>query len=313
MNKYPKKIEKVRVPPIKSQGIKTKLINFIAESIHWDGSGKWIEPFMGSGSVVLNLQPERALISDTNHHLIGIYKAIQSGDLTADKLRQFLETEGSKLKNQGEPYYYEVRERFNEYGNPYDFLFLNRSCFNGMIRFNSKGGFNVPFCKKEERFRQAYITKICNQISWAASVIEGKDWEFVAQDWDKSLALSEIKENDFVYLDPPYIGRSADYFNKWDDQEALLLEERIKQLPCRFAYSMWLRNTYRENDRLIESFTDYEFNTFSHFYHLGASESLRNEMEEALILNFKSNYTVTKESSEQVSLSKDSSDQMDLF
>lgn len=309
MSMYPKKIEKVMVPPIKSQGIKTKLINFIAESIYWDGSGKWIEPFMGSGSVVLNLQPERALICDTNHHLINIYKSIQNKDLTADKLRRFLEIEGEKLKVQGEPYYYEVRERFNEYGSSYDFIFLNRSCFNGMIRFNSKGGFNVPFCKKEERFRQAYITKICNQVSWASSVIEGKDWEFIAQDWKETLSVENVEKNDFVYLDPPYIGRNADYFNKWGDEDATLLEERIKSLSCGFAYSMWLRNIYRENERLLNSFQGYELRTFTHFYHLGAKESLRNEMEEALILKFNKDFHPPKNKLER----EFATNQLDLF
>jgi DNA adenine methylase len=59
------------------------------------------------------------------------------------------------LKKGGQDYYLEVRKRFNEFGNPLDFLFLNRSCFNGIMRFNSKGGYNVPFGHKPERFAQA--------------------------------------------------------------------------------------------------------------------------------------------------------------
>jgi len=285
MTTFPKRIEHVKAPPIKSQGIKTKLIPFISENISWSGKGKWIEPFMGSGCVVLNLQPQKALISDTNHHLINIYKAIQSKDITPLKLKNFLEKEGAILQDKGEEYYYEVRARFNEYGSPYDFLFLNRSCFNGVIRFNSKGKFNVPFCKKTERFRQAYITKICNQVAWADSVIEGKDWEFRASSWEDILE-NEVQKDDFVYLDPPYIGRSADYFNTWTEVVAEDLENTIKVLPCSFAYSMWLRNDYRENLQLIESFKNFEFKTHSHFYHVGSSEKLRNAMEEALIVNF---------------------------
>lgn len=301
MTTFPKRIEHVKAPPIKSQGIKTKLVPFISENIQWSGKGRWIEPFMGSGCVVLNLQPQKALISDTNHHLINIYKAIQSKDLTPLKLKLFLEKEGAILQDKGEEYYYEVRTRFNEYHSPYDFLFLNRSCFNGVIRFNSKGKFNVPFCKKTERFRQAYITKICNQIAWADAVIDGKDWEFRASSWEEVLK-DNIQSNDFVYLDPPYIGRHADYFNTWTEEVAKSLDDTIKKLPCSFAYSMWLRNDYRENSNLIESFKDFEIKTSSHFYHVGSSEKLRNSMEEALVVNFTEELAPIKIESEKTQI-----------
>lgn len=282
MNFLPATI-KPKAPPIKSQGIKTKLIPFIAENINWTGSGRWIEPFLGSGAVLLNINPKKAYVADTNKYLIAIYKAIQDKSLTAQKLEIFLKDEGSKLEQIGEPYYYEVRARFNETGNPFDFIFLNRACFNGVIRFNSKGGFNVPFCKKTERFRQAYVTKICNQVNWAANLIDGKDWEFNCQDW--KLTLSNAKDGDFVYLDPPYVGRHTDYFNQWDDEQAQLLADTMKALPCGFAYSMWKQNQYRKNLHLEDNFSDYPCVTFEHFYHVGSTEELRNAMEEALILS----------------------------
>ena len=81
MNKLPLQIERVGVPPIKCQGIKTKLVPFIFSSITWkatDGA-RWIEPFLGSGVVTFNLMPKRALLADTNIHIINLYKAIQSG------------------------------------------------------------------------------------------------------------------------------------------------------------------------------------------------------------------------------------------
>ncbi len=161
----PKSISLAKAPPIKIQGIKTKLTPFIAASIAWDGDGRWIEPFMGSCAVAMNIAPERALLADTNEHLIRFYQQVQSGLITAPRVQAFLEDEGAKLLARGESHFYEVRARFNAEGNPLDLVFLNRSCFNGIMRFNSKGGFNVPFCRKPERFRQALITKICNQIA----------------------------------------------------------------------------------------------------------------------------------------------------
>lgn len=278
-----KNITKPKAPPIKSQGIKTKLTPFIAENIDWDKNGYWIEPFLGSGAVLLNLQPQKAIVSDTNKYIIKIYQEIQKNHLNAVSLKKFLEEEGKKLEKIGEPYYYEVRQRFNELGNPFDFIFLNRASFNGVIRFNSKGGFNVPFCKKTERFRQAYITKICNQVQWAGNIIKGKDWTFIEQDWRNT--LKNVHSNDFVYLDPPYIGRNADYFNTWKDEDADDLANTIKALPCKFAYSMWKKNDYRENLHLIKHFKDYPYVSYDHFYHVGASEKLRNPMEEVLVFN----------------------------
>jgi DNA adenine methylase len=280
----PEFFTKVKVPPIKCQGIKTKLVPFILSNIKWNGEGRWIEPFLGSGVVLLNAQPKRALVSDTNKHIIGIYQAIQSEKLTASILKSFLEIEGSKLEKIGEPYYYEVRERFNAYGSYLDFIFLNRASFNGVVRFNSKGGFNVPFCHKTERFRQAYVTKICNQVAWASETIRGKDWIFNVQDWRET--IKEVNSNDFIYLDPPYAGRSTDYFNTWSDKDAQDLTLAIKQLSCGFAYSMWYKNDYRENTQLTNDFSEYELALFEHFYHVGATESLRNPIQEALITKF---------------------------
>lgn len=276
---------KVKVPPLKTQGIKTKLVPFILNSIKWDEgtTGRWIEPFLGSGVVLFNYQPQRALIADNNVHIINLFKEIQSGVVNSTNLRKFLIIEGQKLEEKGQSYYYDVRRRFNISPNSFDFIFLNRACFNGVMRFNQKGGFNVPFCKKDERFRQAYITKICNQVDFVSEVMKGKDWEFVCRDWKDT--LSEAKPEDFVYLDPPYIGRHTDYFNKWDDYNATELAQTVKKLPCGFAYSMWKSNDYRENEHIEQHFNGFTCLTYNHFYHVGATENLRNSIVEALIIN----------------------------
>ncbi|TMV43360.1 DNA adenine methylase, partial [Thioclava sp. BHET1] len=63
-----------KAPPIKTQGIKTKVVPLIARSIVWDGVGRWIEPFLGSGVVALNIGPQRAILADTNEHMIGLFR-----------------------------------------------------------------------------------------------------------------------------------------------------------------------------------------------------------------------------------------------
>lgn len=94
-------IEKVHVPPIKTQGIKTKLVPWISQYASLDAQTVWVEPFMGSGVVGFNLAPRRALFSDTNVHIIDFYRAIQTGELTDAGCRKFLESEGARLKSRG--------------------------------------------------------------------------------------------------------------------------------------------------------------------------------------------------------------------
>ena len=207
---------------------------------------------------------------------------IYDGSLTPEEVRAYLTAEGKKLLLKGEDHYYLVRERFNKTGNPFDFIFLNRSCFNGVIRFNSKGEFNVPFCRKPDRFRQAYVTKIVNQISQIRKIMQGKDWEFRVGDWRK--CLENLTADDFVYLDPPYIGRHTDYYQQWSEEDAAELARLARNLPCGFALSMWKKNRYRTNEHLGRYWEGLVERTFTHFYHVGSTENLRNAMEEALLI-----------------------------
>lgn len=279
----PREVDRTLVPPVKCQGIKTKLVPFILASIRWEGRGRWIEPFVGSGVVVMNVAPERALLSDTNPHIVRLYQRIGRGDITPNMVTDFLRSEGKKLKERGGEHYYEIRERFNESADSLDFLFLNRSCFNGMMRFNRKGKFNVPFCRKPDRFRQAYVTKIANQVASLARVMHGKQWDFRVSDWRDTLRQSA--EGDFVYLDPPYIGRYTDYYGQWSETDAEQLADVSRGLPCGLALSMWKANVYRTNGHLDEHWSWAIERTTSHFYHIGAQESLRHEMEEALMIS----------------------------
>ncbi len=274
--------KKVVVPPLKCQGIKTKLVPFIMGNVQWDGRGRWIEPFLGSGVVLFTVQPPRALVADTNPHIIAFYRALYEGHITPQTVRVHLTAEGRKLAEIGADYYYEVRARFNAEPNPLDFLFLNRASFNGLMRFNSKGAFNVPFCRKPERFRKSYVTKIANQVAQVQQVMAGKAWEFRVADWQET--LQEARAGDFVYLDPPYVGRHADYYSRWDEEDARKLAEVAATLPCGLALSMWKENKFRRNPHLEQWAAFTVERTFEHFYHLGATEALRHTMTEALLV-----------------------------
>jgi len=281
------------VPPIKCQGIKTKLVPLINQIQLAPIKGRWIEPFCGSCVIALNLQPEQALLADTNPHVIGFYRDIQQGRITPEGVRAFLEREGTLLQQKGEAHYYDIRRRFNQEPNSLDFLFLNRACFNGVMRFNQKGEFNVPFCRKPTRFTLAYTTKIVNQIARFVRTLATCRWEFVVADFRET--LQAVQPEDVVYADPPYVGRHTDYFNHWNASDDLFLRQALQRLPCRFVLSTWYSNQYRNNDTLpIWVDNQFDIITWQHFYHVGASETLRNAMTEALIANFHTGCTPVK-------------------
>ncbi|NYR11318.1 Dam family site-specific DNA-(adenine-N6)-methyltransferase [Pseudoalteromonas sp. MIP2626] len=271
---------RVNVPPIKSQGIKTKLVPWIELLIPKDFSGNWIEPFMGTGVVGFNLAPPNALLRDTNPHLINFYMGLKTGEITPEIVREHLEKEGAILLDKGEEHYYFIRERFNAEHSPLDFLFLNRACFNGMMRFNRKGGFNVPFCRKPTRFAKAYVTKIVNQVSITQQTIIEKNIDFKCQPFE--LTLAEAKSGDIVYCDPPYLGRNADYFNSWDESHEKKLFDALSSSKADFILSTWHHNDFRKNENIELYWNKFNIYTREHFYHVGASEKNRKPMIEAI-------------------------------
>lgn len=273
------------VPPIKCQGIKTKLVPAIRALVGEHVVDRWIEPFCGSGVVAFNMRPQYALLTDTNRHIIEFYQAVQSGDIMPGVVTNYLEEEGAKLRELGESHYYAVRKRFNETGSPLDFLFLNRACFNGVMRFNRKGGFNTPFCRKPERFAPAYITKIVNQVRAVRQILEQNVWTFAVANFEETLA--QATASDIVYVDPPYMGRHTDYFNSWTDDNEQTLIRLLKCLPCTFVLSTWQENEFRRNPAMDTHWKSDDLHRLSieHFYHVGSSETLRHSMTEALITN----------------------------
>jgi len=287
---------KVGIPPIKSQGIKTKLVPWIQSIIPSDFNGTWIEPFMGTGAVAFNVAPRRAILCDTNPHLVNFYASILSGEITPEVVKDFLTCEGEILLSKGEDHYYFVRERFNSEHSPLDFLFINRAGFNGMIRFNRKGGFNIPFCRKPQRFAQAYITKITNQVRWVSKLIKAKEFTFKCQDFNKT--IEEASSTDVIYCDPPYIDRHVDYYNGWGDAHERELFSKLSNFKGKFILSTWHHNDYRENEYVKNLWSAHRILTREHFYHVGGKEENRNPVIEALITNFHAISTERRKQSE---------------
>ena len=251
--------------------------------------GNWMEPFLGTGVVAFNSGYKKAILNDTNPHIIIFYKGVQQKIITAPLMKRYLEQEGeilSKADNNGYEHYLKVRTRFNsgEYS-PYDFIFLSRAGFNGMMRFGSKGNWNIPFCKKPDRFAQAYITKITNQLSTVSKIIQPEpEWIFYNRSFADIIPIAT--ENDFIYCVPPYYGRYVDYYNGWTDKDEELLFHLLSQTKAKFVLSTWHHNDWRENDMVNKFWKKFNIITKDHFYHNGGSVENRRTVVEALVCNF---------------------------
>lgn len=282
----------VQIPPIKSQGIKTKLVPWINDIVSRSGidfdNATWIEPFFGTGVVGFNSVIRGAhLVGDTNPHIIKFYQMVQSGEITAGKMRAYLEREGEHLSHGGDngyDHYKLIRDRFNKSGDSFDFIFLSRAGFNGMMRFNKKGEWNIPFCKKPERFAAAYITKICNQVAGVRQIISCGSWSFNNVSFVD--LIKKATSDDIIYCDPPYYGRYVDYYNGWTEKDEELLFKLLSQTPAKFILSTWHHNEFRDNEMIGRYWSNFNVATKDHFYHNGGSVENRHSIVEALVYNF---------------------------
>lgn len=162
---------------------------------------RYFEPFLGGGALLYLMGRQGAVAGDIYEPLIRLWKTVQ------DNPRQVIEDytqQWHALQSDLPAYFYTVRERFNQEPNPLDLNFLVRTCVNGIIRFNGSGEFNNSFHLSRKGMRPERFTKVVN--AWHDSI---RDVTFVCQDYEDT--LSDVKEGDFVYLDPPYAGNNMRY------------------------------------------------------------------------------------------------------
>jgi DNA adenine methylase len=192
-------------PPLKWAGGKRWLLPHLRPLWLPHSPRRYVDPFCGGLAVPLGLRPKIALLNDVNPHLMNLYTHLQRGlQLTI------------KTKNEPENYYGH-RARFNELVNVGQwntpeaaqiFYYLNRTCFNGLCRFNQNGEFNVPFGSHKS------IT-YDREFSQFRAVFS--NWIFSAVDF----ATLPIAADDFIYADPPYDVEFTTYSAggfSWDDQ-----------------------------------------------------------------------------------------------
>ena len=152
------------------------------------------------------------------------------------------------------------------------------------MRFNKRGEWNIPFCKKPNRFAPAYVSKICNQIASAEKIIHKENWQFLNQNFLDTINMAQ--EGDIIYCDPPYFGRYVDYYNGWTEEDEETLYNALVNTPAHFILSTWHHNEFRENDMMDRFWNHFNVMTQEHFYHGGGHIENRHPMVEALVYNF---------------------------
>ena len=201
-----------------------------------DAKGRWIEPFLGTGVVAFNSGFRHAVLGDANPHVIRFYRQVQEGVIHPTACVRTLKRKESSFASPAVPTTTTSETVSNRTHEPLDFLFLSRAGFNGMMRFNQRGEWNIPFCKNPDRFSKAYITKIVNQVGRAARVI-APDWRFLHAPFPEVIALAGA--DDVIYCDPPYWGRYADYYSGWSETDERRLFDALSNTRARFLLSTW--------------------------------------------------------------------------
>ena len=179
---------------LKWAGGKKKIISEIASLLPRKGKKRLVEPFVGGGSVFLNLEFDEYLLADMNKDLINLFNIIknQSSDFIKDAQKFFNED-----NNQSEKYY-SYRSQFNQSVDQYErsllFLYLNRHGYNGLCRYNKSGGYNVPFGRYKHPYFPKAELQYFSKKAQKATFIQG----------DFETAFAQLNETDVVYCDPPY-------------------------------------------------------------------------------------------------------------
>lgn len=234
---------------------------------------------MGSGVVGFNLAPGEAILGDLNPHTIAFYEALRSTPL--EEVREYLVREGAELARLGERHYYVVRDRFNREHSPLDLLFLNRTGFNGLMRFNNAGEYNVPFCHRPLRFiNLEFLEQVLAQVAFVQERLAR--FSFVEQSFEKTIALAGAE--DFIYCDPPYLERNTNYFNNgWEMDQEEALYEALCASPAPFILSTWYREGEKVNSAIERLWGRFNMVTREHTYMIAADKTKRGKIEEALI------------------------------
>lgn len=265
-------------PFVKWAGGKRQLVNILLSNVP-NSFNRYFEPFVGGGALLFELQPQKAVISDINEELINAYKVIR------DNVEELINNL-KKHKNTKE-YYYAIRAINPKTLTPVErasrFIYLNKTCFNGLYRENSKGQFNVPFGRYKN-------PKICDEENLRAVSEFLNRIEITILNCDYKETCEMAESGDFVYLDPPYypISKTASFtkYNKNDfsEKDQVELSEIFKELDKKGCYVMLSNSNTEFIKKLYANYRIQEIKA-NRFINCKANKRRKSRIE-VLITNF---------------------------
>lgn len=274
-------------PFVKWAGGKRQIIDELKKYIP-DEFNTYYEPFIGGGALLFELAPKKAVINDSNAELMNVYQVLCDDS----KFKKMCRVLNNYEANHSEEFFYEIRNkdknkntfnRLSDYTRAARTIYLNKACFNGLYRVNSKNEFNVPFGKKSKvnTYDGNNLIIVSNYLTMNDIKILNKDFEEV---------LKDAKKGDFVYFDPPY-DSDNNIFTSYTEEgfgkdEQRRLAKVFKELDQKGVYVM-LSN---HNTTLInELYKDYHIHVIEAKRNINSNGKKRGKVEEVIITNFTKN------------------------
>ena len=298
-------------PFIKWVGGKSQLLeqfqNYYPIELRRGAIKNYVEPFLGGGALFFEISHryhiQQAYLSDVNKDLILTYQVVQQRpyDLL-DFLEQYQKEYDQTEQDKRNELFLAVRKHFNlqrfeiNYKKLSDnwipraaqFIFLNKTCFNGLFRLNSKGEFNVPFGK----YKTATIFDMPNILA-VSKALQNAEIQY----GDYRNCFEKVNEHTFVYLDPPYrpISATASFTNYtgtvFTDQEQLQLAEFFRKLDQQKGAKLMLSNSDPKNENSEDDFFEQAYSGY-HIFRVSAARAVncngdkRGKIREVLITNY---------------------------
>ncbi len=275
-------LEKLReetYPIVKWVGGKRQLMFELLKNMP-ESYNRYFEPFIGGGALFFELQPNNAYISDMNKELINLYEVVRNNvyELITDLQKHDISKE----------YFMEIRniDRSEEYQNWSDvkkasrFIYLNRTCFNGMYRVNSKGEFNVPF----GHYKNPRIVDENNLIN-CSKLLQRTEIKHA----DFSDILKKVTKGDFVYFDPPYVplNETSSFTSYTKDGFNIDMQFKLREV-CDELDSMGVKFLLSNSDTKLvnELYENYNIKKVFASRQINANADGRGKITEVLMRNY---------------------------
>jgi len=231
-------------------------------------NGRYFEPFVGGGAVFFDLLPQTAFLSDFKNDVENLIKSLKKHKLDKE---YFL-----KMRAQNP-------EKLSDLNTASRFIYLNRTCFNGMYRVNSKGGFNVPFGKYTKPL-------ICDENNLRKASKALKNVEIKTQDYKE--VLKKAKKGDFVYFDPPYypVSKTASFTSYtcegFFDKEQIELRDTFAELHKRGCFVMLSNSDTPFINKIYSDLPGVRVRKVKAGRAINSDASKRGKITEVLVINY---------------------------